>query len=313
VSGSVIERIRSSALWVHAVLIGSVFWIIDAAWGWHYHGWMVKYLGYHYAYASGVIHAIAGGYALGVIMVLGPRIGKFASDGTPRDIPPHNPWLLTIGIFLIYTGFWGFYAACNVPLISPEAIGGEITGVTWTATNIYLAPTSLSAITFNFLMSLSGGLAGVITASAGNDLYHPIQAMLVGAIGVVIVYNLHQWVERTFKLDDAVGAVAVHGYAGVVGLIIAGFMLWGAPASPFEGFATINPLGQTIGAVIMFFVLGFAPGWCVAKIQSAMGVLRIPEEVELQGLDFAEHHAYEDAKQDIIEADKAHLAIRIRT
>ncbi|WP_166418309.1 ammonium transporter [Cochlodiniinecator piscidefendens] len=327
VSGSVIERIRSSALWLHAVMIGSVWWIIDAAWGWHWDGWMVKVLGYHDAYASGVIHAIAGGYALGVIMVLGPRLGKFAKDGTPRDIPPHNPWMLTIGIFLIYTGFWGFYAACNVPIISPEVIDGQIVGTTWTATNIYLSPTTLSAITFNFLMSLSGGLmaayvvskgdafwtfsgglAGIITASAGNDLYHPIQAMLVGAVGVVIVYKLHYWVERKFKLDDAVGAVAVHGYSGVVGLIIAGFMLWGAPSSPYDGYAAINPVGQIIGAVIMFGLLGFLPGWGLAKLQAMAGVLRIPPEVELQGLDYAEHHAYEDAKADIIEADKRRLA-----
>ena len=314
VSGSVIERIRSSALWLHAVMIGSVWWIIDAAWGWHWDGWMVKVLGYHDAYASGVIHAIAGGYALGLLLVLGPRIGKFAADGTPRDIPPHNPWLLTIGIFLIYTGFWGFYAACNVPIISPEVIDGQITGTTWTATNIYLAPTTLSAITFNFLMSLSGGLmaayivskgdpfwtfsgglAGIITASAGNDLYHPIQAMLVAAIGVVIVYRLHFWVERKFKIDDAVGAVAVHGYSGVVGLIIAGFVLWGAPSSPYAGYAAVNPLGQLIGAVIMFGLLGFLLGWGLAKIQQAAGVLRIPREVELQGLDFSENRAFEAA------------------
>ena len=134
--------------------------------------------------------------------------------------------------------------------------------------------------------------------------------MLIGAVGVVIVYKLHYWVERTFKLDDAVGAVAVHGYSGVVGLVIAGFVLWGAPSSPFEGYATINPLGNTLGAVIMFFVLGFLPGFVVAKLQAAAGVLRIPEEVELQGLDYAEHHAYEDAKADIIEADKAYLASR---
>ena len=327
VSGSVIERIRSSALWLHAVMIGSVWWIIDAAWGWHWDGWMVKVLGYHDAYASGVIHAIAGGYALGLLLVLGPRIGKFAADGTPRDIPPHNPWLLTIGIFLIYTGFWGFYAACNVPVISPEVIDGQITGTTWTATNIYLAPTTLSAITFNFLMSLSGGLmaayivskgdpfwtfsgglAGIITASAGNDLYHPIQAMLVAAIGVVIVYRLHFWVERKFKIDDAVGAVAVHGYSGVVGLIIAGFVLWGAPSSPYDGYAAVNPLGQLIGAVIMFGLLGFIPGWGLAKIQQAAGVLRIPREVELQGLDFSENRAFEAAQSDVINAEKAAVA-----
>ena len=81
VSGSVIERIRSSAFWILAILIGSVFWVIDAAWGWHAEGWMVQVLGYHDAYASGVIHAIAGGFALGVLVVLGPRIGKFAATG----------------------------------------------------------------------------------------------------------------------------------------------------------------------------------------------------------------------------------------
>ena len=326
VSGSVIERIRSSAFWVHAVLIGSVFWIIDAAWGWHADGWMVRYLGYHDAYASGVIHAIAGGYALGVLVVLGPRLGKFAADGTPRDIPPHNPWLVTIGLFLIYTGFWGFYAACNVPIISPEGIGGLLSGDTWTATNIYLGPTSLSAITFNFLMALSGGLmmayivsrgdpfwtfsgglAGIIAASAGNDLYHPIQAMLVAAAGVWVAYKMHFWVERKFKIDDAVGAVAVHGYSGFFGVVIAGFLLWGAPSSPFEGFATINPLGQLIGAVIMFFVLGFIPAFVVAKIQSSIGVLRIPKQVELQGLDFETQANYESSIKEITAANQSML------
>ena len=125
---------------------------------------------------------------------------------------------------------------------------------------------------------------------------------------MVIVYKLHFWVERRFKIDDAVGAVAVHGYSGVVGLIISGFLLWGAPSSPFEGFAAVNPLGQFVGAVIMFGVLGFLPGFIVAKFQAAAGALRIPAEVELQGLDYAEHHSYEDAKAAIIAADKAALA-----
>jgi len=326
VSGSVIERIRSSALWVHAVLIGSVWWIIDASWGWHYGGWMVKYLGYHDAYASGVIHAIAGGYALGVLWVLGPRIGKFASNGKPRDIPPHNPWMVTLGIFMIYTGFWGFYAACNVPLISPEVIGGEIVGTTWTATNIYLAPTTLGAITVNFLLSLSGGLmatyivskgdafwtfsgglAGIIGASAGNDLYHPMQALIIGAIVPVIAYKLHNYVERKFKIDDAVGAVAVHGYAGFLGVVIAGFVLWGAPSSPFEGYAVITPWGQLAGAIIMFLVLGFIPAYVVARIQAARGTLRIPAEVELQGLDLGGQKAYDDAVAEITAASAKHI------
>ena len=187
VSGAVIERIRISAFGILAIAIGSVFWTIDASWGWHFDGWMVKILGYHDAYASGVIHAVAGGFALGVLCVLGPRIGKFASDGTPRNIGPRNPWLVAVGLFLIYTGFWGFYAACNIPIFD---FGPEygLDGTYFSATNIYVTPTTLSGITFNFLMSLSGGLlagywvskgdpfwtyssglAGIITASAGTS------------------------------------------------------------------------------------------------------------------------------------------------
>jgi ammonia channel protein AmtB len=328
VSGAVIERIRSSGFWILAVGIGSVWWIIDAAWGWHPEGWMVRLLGYHDAYASGVIHAIAGGFALGVLLVLGPRIGKFSADGTPRNLNPRNPWLVAIGLFLIYTGFWGFYVACNVPMFDVQS--GD--GVFFSATNIYLGPTTLSAITVNFLMALSGGLmmgyivskgdafwtyscglAGIIGASAGNDLYHPIQALLVGAVTPIIIYKLHYFMERRFKVDDAVGAVAVHGYAGFFGVVIAGFILWGYPSSPNPEFASVNPLGQFLGAIIMFFVLGFIPGWVTAKILNAFGLLRIPRQVELMGLDAA---ALAEMRQDevaIIAAERDAIAAAPQT
>ena len=321
VSGAAIERIRSFAFWILAVVIGSFTWIIDAAWGWSPDGWMVQLLGYHDAYASGVIHAIAGGFALGVLIHLGPRIGKFRADGTPRNIVPHNPWLVTIGLFLIYTGFWGFYVACNIPIfdIGPSAGMSESF---FSTTNIYLAPTTTSAITLNFLMSLSGGmmmgyliskgdafwtysagLAGVITASAGNDLYHPIQAMIIGAIGVIFAYKMHFWVERKFKIDDAVGAVAVHGYAGWLGVFLCGFVLWGYPASMNADYAHISPWGQFIGAWIMFGLLGFLPGWIVAGILKSMGMLRIPERVEIAGLDVSEYHARYRDEAEVFDAE----------
>jgi ammonium transporter, Amt family len=310
VSGSIIERVRSGAFWLIAVMLGSVTWIIDAAWGWHPAGWMVQVLGYHDAYASGVVHAIAGGTCLAVLINLGPRIGKFRADGTPRNIPPQNVWLVCIGLFLIYTGFWGFYAACNIPVFDVQP--GD--GVFWSATNIYLQATTLSAITFNFIMSLcggimagyimskadpywtfSGGLAGVIACSAGNDLYHPIQAMLIAAIIVCIIYRMHYWVERRFKIDDAVGAVAVHGYAGFLGVVAVGFVLWGYPSSPdtllghAQPWARITPWGQAIGAIIMFWVLGFMPGYALSWTLKQFKVLRVPREVELAGLDYMIH------------------------
>ena len=126
----------------------------------------------------------------------------------------------------------------------------------------------------------SSGLAGVICASAGNDLYHPIQAMIIGMIGVVIAYKMHYWVERKFKIDDAVGAVAVHGYAGFVGLVICGFVLNGATHHLDTVLALCGTdqltqqsihLGQFLGAIIMFGVLGMLPGYIIAKVLKRYG------------------------------------------
>ena len=326
-SGAVIERIRSGAFWLLAILVGSVTWIIDAAWGWSDTGWMVQRLGYHDAYASGVIHALAGGSALAILICLGPRIGRFRDDGTTRVIPPHNTWMIIIGMFLIYTGFWGFYAACNVPIVDIDPDDGR---TFFSATTIYLTPTTLSGITVNFLMALtggllagymvsrgdpfwtfSGGLAGIITASAGNDLYHPFQAFFVAILGAWCAFKLHHWVERKFKIDDAVGAVAVHGYCGVIGVVAAGFILWGYPSSPNAGYAPITPWGQLTGALIMFIVLGFVPCFIVSWVLNKAGMLRIPWEVELAGLDHeiildeaAHNQEFVDAERDALSRRK---------
>ncbi len=316
ISGAVIERIRSSAFWIFAVLVGSVTWILDAAWGWSADGWMVRILGYHDAYASGVVHGISGGSALAILYHLGPRIGRFRKDGTPRNFQPHNTWLVIIGLLLIYTGFWGFYAACNVPIwdIDPAA-----DRTFFSATTIYLTPTTLSAMTFNFLMSLAGGLiagyfiskgdpywtfscglGGLITASAGNDLYHPLQANLVGALGAIFIYKLHHWVERRFNIDDAVGAVAVHGYSGFIGVVLAGFLLWGYPSSPNPEYASITPWGQTAGALIMCFFLGFLPCFLLGLLLKKFDLLRIPRTVELAGMDHALVVADDEALGEIV-------------
>ena len=131
--------------------------------------------------------------------------------------------------------------------------------------------------------------------------------MIIGMIGVVIAYKLHYWVERKFKIDDAVGAVAVHGYAGFVGLVICGFVLNGYPSSGYSvgamwvgtDYAPINPLGMFIGAIIMFVILGLIPGWVIAKILHGMGKLRIPREVEIAGLDYEMMEDDRDAEKAV--------------
>ena len=131
--------------------------------------------------------------------------------------------------------------------------------------------------------------------------------MIIAMIGVVVAYKLHYWVERKFKIDDAVGAVAVHGYAGFAGLVICGFVLNGYPSSGYSvgamwdgaTYAAINPLGMFIGALIMFVVLGFIPGWIIAKVLHGMGKLRIPREVELAGLDYEIMEAAKDDEKSV--------------
>ena len=108
VSGSVIERINSGAFWILAVVIGSVAWVIDAAWGWHASGWMVKLWGYHDAYASSVIHAIAGGFALGVLVVLGPQAWKIFSGRKTQGYPSPQSLAGLCGAFHHLYRFLGF-------------------------------------------------------------------------------------------------------------------------------------------------------------------------------------------------------------
>ena len=131
--------------------------------------------------------------------------------------------------------------------------------------------------------------------------------MIIGMIGVVIAYKMHYWVEKKYKIDDAVGAVAVHGYAGFAGLVICGFVLNGYPSSGYSvgamwdgaTYAAINPLGMFIGALIMFVVLGFIRGWIIAKVLHGMGKLRIPREVELAGLDYEIMEAAKDDEKSV--------------
>ena len=128
----------------------------------------------------------------------------------------------------------------------------------------------------------SAGLCGVIAASAGNDLYHPIQAMLIGAIVPFIAYKLHYWVERRFKIDDAVGAVAVHGYGGFLGVVIAGFMLWGQPSSPYEGYAVDHPAGATSSAPASCSCWASSRPTSWRRCSMHSGLLRVPRKVNLK-------------------------------
>jgi ammonium transporter, Amt family len=294
-SGAIIERARLSAYLLLACMLGSVVWILDAAWGWSAGGWLTLRFGFHDSIASGVVHGVAGAFTLGVLFNLGPRIGKYTREGLARQFRPHNLHMTLLGLMLIFTGFYAFYAACLV--ISSTAFPG------WA--NIYLSPTTLGTIamiiTFGFaggftggyfasrgdpFWTVSGGLAGVISVSAGADVYAPTLGYLIAMASAAMVVYAGNWIEKSMRVDDAVGAVAVHGFAGFLGMLWVGVFAAGYPTG-------VNNVDSSIGGQLMgmatFLPLGFLTGYAMSWVMKKLNILRVPVEVELMGLDVAEY------------------------
>src|ERR671914_38416 len=256
-SGALLERVRLSAYLLLAALLGSAVWILDAAWGWSAGGWLTLRFGFHDSIASGVVHGVAGAFTLGVLFNLGPRIGKYTRDGLMRRFRPQNLHITMMGLMLIFTGFYGFYAACLV--ISSTAFPG------WA--NIYLSPTTLGSITmvitFGFaggftggyfasrgdpFWTISGGLAGVIGVSARADVYAPTLGYLLAMVTAALTVYVGSWMEKKMRVDDVVGAVSVHGFAGFLGVLWVGIFAAGYPTG-------INNVDSSLGGQ----VLGIAP------------------------------------------------------
>ena len=296
-SGALIERIQTVGFVILAIVLGSFAWVVAAAWGWHADGWMVTKFGLHDFGAAGLVHAVAGFFALGVLINLGPRVGKFNADGSANHIAGHNMPMTVVGLMLIIAGFWGFLMACVI-------VPGE--AWSWFAdkpATIYGTPITLSALSFNILMAVAGGiigawvktrdpfwmmsgaLAGIISTASGLDIYFPALAFIIALSAGIILKPCADWLEKR-GIDDAVGAVTVHGTIGLYGVVMLGVFASGFPA--LQGAAgeapTISLVGQIVGAVV-FFLLGIVPGYVCSLILKGMGMLRVPEAAEIAGLD----------------------------
>ena len=288
-SGAVIERIQLGAYLVLAAILGSVVWIMGASWGWHPEGWLYQKLAFHDWGAGGCVHTVAAMFTLGVLFNLGPRIGRFDDNGKPQQIPPHNLPLTMVGLMLIFTGFYAFYAACAIY---------KPTGP-WMS--IYDTPMTLGSVAFTVTMgfsggvvaafivakgdpywTISGGLAGMISIASGVDIYHPALGYLIAMIGAVIAVKFGALLEK-MKVDDAVGAVAVHGGAGLWSMLAVGIFASGYPQH--DKFTSIQ--AQLIGIVVMA-ALGFIPGYTISFIMKKLNLLRVPREDEIEGLDLSE-------------------------
>ncbi len=297
-SGALIERIQTVGFVICAIVLGSFAWVVAAAWGWHADGWLVTEWGFHDFGAAGLVHAVAGFFALGVLINLGPRVGKFNADGSANHIAGHNMPSTIVGLMLIIVGFFGFLMACII-------LPGE--GWSWygdAGTTIYGTPMTLSALGFNIVMAVSGGiigawiftkdpfwmmsgaLAGIISVASGLDVYFPAHVFLIATVAGIIIKPCADWLEAR-GIDDAVGAVTIHGTIGLFGVIVLGIFGSGMPglgAYAPEGTVAMSFVGQVFGSIIMF-LLGFVPGYVVSWILNKAGMLRIPDAVQIKGLD----------------------------
>jgi len=290
VSGAMAERTRFVAYIAYSIGITGLIYPIFGSWAWNglYSGggWL-EGLGFLDFAGSTVVHSVGGWLALAGAIVIGPRIGKYAQDGTPRAIPGHNIALAALGVFILWLGWFGFNPGSTTT-------GDGSIGYIAVTTNLSAAAGAIGAMVTAWLlikkpeatMSLNGALAGLVSITAPCDAVSPLAALIIGFIGGVIVVLSVLFIDKILKIDDPVGAVSVHGVCGAWGTLAVG--LFNLEVGLFYGGGTGQLAIQAIG-VVAGFVWAFGAGLLLFFAIKLVIGLRVSEEEELAGLDVGEH------------------------
>lgn len=286
VSGAMAERTRFHAYLVGAVIISGIIYPIFGSWVWGSlysgKGWLAE-LGFIDFAGSTVVHSIGGWVALAGIMVLGPRLGKFSPSGEARQIPGHNLTLVALGGLILWLGWFGFNGGSTVA--ADTSIGLIILNTHLAASSGAVGALLTMLISRQPILltnTVNGSLGGLVGITAGCATMDPIYAMLTGFIAGVIVIVSARLLEL-MKLDDVVGAVAVHGFAGAWGTLAAGIFLKG------NMFNAVQILTQFIGIAVAF-VWAFSTAYIMYKVIDKTMGLRASTVDEQQGLDYTEHY-----------------------
>ena len=282
VSGAVAERIKVWPFFLFAVLMSGFIYPISMGWQWG-GGWLSA-AGFSDFAGSTLVHACGGAAALAGVMVLGARTGRFTGSGSKRVMVPFAASsipLTTLGTFLLWFGWFGFNGFSQLAMGTFD----DATAITKIAVNTHLAGaagTVAGAVVSRIhggktdvIMMLNGALAGLVAITAEPLTPSPIAAMIIGSIGAVIMYFGTKMLEN-FGLDDVVGAIPVHMFAGIFGTLVVPF------TNGDTSFAT--QFTGVISVCIFSFVLSLG----VFKALSATTGLRISKEAEKLGTDRAE-------------------------
>jgi len=287
VSGAVAERVKLSAFMLFGILYVGLVYPIIGSWKWG--GGFLDALGFYDFAGSTLVHSVGGWAAVIFIYLLGAREGKFDSEGNPQAIPGHNIPFAAAGVLILWLGWFGFNGG------SVLSADPELTSLTLVTTCLAAAAGGVSAAifsnimykNFDLTMFMNGVLGGLVGITAGADQMSPTDAIIIGLIaGIIIVLGV-ALIDK-LKLDDPVGAVAVHLICGIWGTLAVG--IFGALAGSEQLIAQLIGIGVIgLTCIISSFTLLF-----VVKI--ILGGIRVSKEEELNGLDISEHgmDAYAD-------------------
>lgn len=302
VSGAMAERTKFNMYVIYSFFISLLIYPIEGHWTWG-GGWlcnggdgsfMMETFGatFHDFAGSAIVHSVGGVLSLVGAIALGPRLGKYAKDGTSRAIPGHNLMAAALGVFILWFGWFGFNPGSQL------AASGEVNRVA--ISHVFLT-TNLAAVAGgvatmfvtwfkygkpSFSLTLNGVLAGLVGITAGCDLVSPAGAVAIGlACGVVLVFSI-EFIDSKLHIDDPVGASSVHGVCGILGTLMTGLLAvdsglfyghgWGFLGAQALGIVCIDAWAAAAGCILFF------------GIKKAAG-LRVDRRIEEEGLDIYEH------------------------
>ncbi len=293
VAGGMAERMRFSAYLIYSFIISALIYPIVGHWVWGGGGWLAD-MGFADFAGSTVVHTVGGIAALVGTSIMGPREGKYNADGSPNVLQGHSIPLASLGVFILWFGWFGFNAGSTLSVGNGDLIARVAIN-----TNLAAALGGITAMLTvwkrfgkpDLSMAMNGALAGLVAVTAPCAFVEPWAAMAIGAIGGYLVVRAVEVIDK-LHIDDPVGAFPVHGVCGIWGTIAVGIFGKQSLGLAHEGLMySGNPMQlgiQIIGSVSAVAFVAVSMGM-VFKVINAMVGLRTSRDEELRGLDIGEH------------------------
>ena len=297
VSGAIAGRTKYSTYIIFTLFLTAIIYPISGGWQWYGEGAWLANLGFVDFAGSSIVHSVGGWAALCAAWMVGPRIGKY-TDGKVNAIPGSNLLLGTLGVFILWLGWFGFNGGSQLAWGGDDSIAASAVVM---VTNIAAAAGALGALFTSWLylgkpslsQTLNGAIAGLVAITAGCGNMTMIGGFFAGLVGGIIVVFSIEFIEKKLKIDDAIGAASAHGVVGAWGTLVIG--LWGVGLDngsllhSVDGISSFKQLGiQGIG-VAAYGAWAVITSLIVLYVLKATIGLRVSEEDELKGLDMAEH------------------------